>query len=135
MGGARAMHPFPGLLFRLALETMWIAASIGKLASEEPRGAAVAACGLMPLSVAQAVGAVVPYTELVLVMLRAWRSLHAWLPHLRKRAGALPWLVVADLPLAGLFFPPHEAHRCGLLSPCRRRRAVRRRAGAALTGP
>jgi hypothetical protein len=55
-------------------------------------------------------------TELVIVMPRDCRDLHACLSLLRQCADSLPWLVIADLPRAGTFFRIHDPHLCGLLS-------------------
>src|SRR5947208_16744540 len=53
--------------------------------------------------------------ELVIVVPRDWRDLSVWLSLLRQHLSSVPWLVIADLPLAVAFLPLREPHPCGLL--------------------
>jgi DNA-binding NarL/FixJ family response regulator len=55
--------------------------------------------------------------DVVLVVPQAWEDLFNWLPLLRTKFSALPWLVLANPRLAGAFFSTHETQPCTLVSP------------------
>jgi DNA-binding NarL/FixJ family response regulator len=46
-----------------------------------------------------------------------WHEMIAWLPKLQKRFPTHPWLVLADLRLAGMFLSFLDTRRCTLVAP------------------
>jgi DNA-binding NarL/FixJ family response regulator len=62
--------------------------------------------------------AILPVESSVLLLApQDWTELDAWPPHLRARFAVYPWLVLADLVLAGAFFSALETQLCSFVSP------------------
>lgn len=55
--------------------------------------------------------------DAAILALERWEEMAAWLPAVRRSLAAVPWLVLADLILAGAFFPTDEPHLCTLARP------------------
>lgn len=56
-------------------------------------------------------------TDLAVIMPDSWQQLSGWLPGLEKAFVSCPWLIIADLRIAGLFITSLQMHACTLLSP------------------
>ena len=56
-----------------------------------------------------------PGADLVLVAPQSWLELAGWLPHLRGTVGHLPWVLLADLRLIGMFLYSLQDQPCGLV--------------------
>jgi DNA-binding NarL/FixJ family response regulator len=55
--------------------------------------------------------------DLILLAPRRWDELPRWLPPLRREFPGAPWLVWADLCLAGMFLEPLSQRRCTVVAP------------------
>ena len=69
MGRWQAVRPWLGVAARLTLAGVWIVAGAAKVGDLAGSGRAVAAYRLLPVGVAQAVGAALPFVELALGVL------------------------------------------------------------------
>jgi DNA-binding CsgD family transcriptional regulator len=55
--------------------------------------------------------------DVLLIVPQHWKEMACWLPILRKEFTCRRWLILADVPLVGMFLSDLESYRCSLITP------------------
>jgi Bacterial regulatory proteins, luxR family len=75
------------------------------------------ACTQLLLGPDQTGDAVLIDPQVILLAPQRWDELGEWLPYLRKCAAGVPWLVLADLRVVGMFLAQLEEQQCAAADP------------------
>lgn len=57
------------------------------------------------------------FEDVVLVVPQDWEELAYWIPPLRRQYGTRPWLILAELPMVGMFLSLIEDQPCVVVDP------------------